>query len=60
MISLNARSIILELIDHDSTRLHPNFDRDNDNDLSYFVFQFLGGIEQFEIDNGVEFYQKLG
>ena len=56
MISSNARSIILELIEHDVHRLHSNFDRNNDNDLTYYVFEFLGDIESFENEYGVEFY----
>ena len=56
MISKNARSIILEILDHDLQRLHPNFDSDNDNDLTHFVFEFLGGIENFEYEHEVEFY----
>lgn len=56
MISKNARSIILEILDHDLQRVHPNFDSDNDNDLTHFVFEFLGGIEYFEYEYGVEFY----
>lgn len=56
MISQNARSIILELIDIDLDRLHSNLNVQNDNDLTYFVFQFHGGIKQFELDHKVEFY----
>lgn len=56
MISKNARSIILELLEHDVYRLHSNFDSSNDNDLTYFVFEFLGGIETFENEHGVDFY----
>ena len=56
MISKNARAIILELVDIDLDRLHTNFNLQNDNDLTYFVFQFHGGIKQFELDYKVEFY----
>lgn len=56
MISLNARAIILELVDIDLDRLHPNFDRTNDNDLTYFVFEYFGGLDNFERIFRVEFY----
>lgn len=56
MISKNARAIILEVLDHDLYRLHSNFNSSNDNDLTYFVFEFLGGIERFEQTHKVEFY----
>lgn len=56
MISKNARAIILELVDIDLDRLHTNFDRNNDNDLTYFVFEFCGGLNDFEKKYEVEFY----
>ena len=56
MISKNARAIILELVDIELDRLHTNFNSNNDNDLTYFVFQFHGGIEQSEQTHKVEFY----
>lgn len=56
MISQNARAIILELVDIDLDRLHPKFDRNNDNDLTYFVFEFCHGIRNFEIKHQIHFY----
>ena len=56
MISKNARAIILELVDIDLDRLHPKFDRNNDNDLTYFVFEYCGGLNDFEQKYKVEFY----
>lgn len=56
MISKNARYIILELVDLDLDRLHINFDRHNDNDLTQFVSEHWNSLQDFEFQYGVEFY----
>ena len=56
MISKDARSIILELVDIDLDRLYTGFDKNNDNDLINFVVDRYGDLNSFEYQYGVEFY----
>lgn len=56
MISQNARSIILEIVHNDCYFNIQDLNLEDDNELTSYVFQYLGGIESFELEYEVEFY----